>query len=136
MAGAAGHRSTRPIAGDRAVHQPGIDRGQGGVAEFHPFHHPGTETLHQYVGFKNALSERVATDFGPQIEREQLLAPVQRIEIGVATGEGTDGVARGWLDLRDLGALRLQQLGAVAAGQKPGEIENPYALEQHRLLGY
>jgi hypothetical protein len=30
----------------------------------------------------------------------------------------------------------LQQLRAVAAGQQPGEIENPDAVEQHRLLGY
>jgi hypothetical protein len=27
-------------------------------------------------------------------------------------------------------------LRAVAAGQQPGEVENPDAVEQHRLLGY
>jgi hypothetical protein len=95
VAGAAGHGSTRAVAGNRAVDERWIEIRQGGVTELHALHHSGTETLNQDVCLQNALSERVAAAVGAQVEREQLLAAVERIEIGIAGRERTDGVAGG-----------------------------------------
>ena len=135
MTGAARHRAARAVARDGAIDERRIDGRQRGIPEFDPVEDAGPKALHKDVRIDDSPPERLLPALGPEIEGQELLAAVQGIEIRLAARQRADGIA-GWrLNLGDVRALRLEQLGAVCAREQAGKIEDADAGKQHALLG-
>jgi hypothetical protein len=114
VAGAVAQRAVLPVAGDRAVDEPGVDLPQRLVAGAEPVHHARAEGLEQHVGVADEPQEHVAPLLGLQVDADRALVAVEREEQrrgGGAVGalverrRPADVVAHpGVLDLDDVGA--------------------------------
>ena len=77
-------RAARAVAGDAAIDQGRIDYRQRRIPQLQAFHDTGAEALDQDVGVDDAPTQRLATGVGAQVESQQLLVAVQRVEVGLA----------------------------------------------------
>jgi len=68
---------------------------------------------------------------GPQVDRQDLLAAMQGVEIHLAAGQPSNGVTGRRLELGHLRTLRLEQLGAVRAREQTGKIDDTDAGKRH-----
>jgi hypothetical protein len=108
-----------PIAGDRAIDQPGIERRERGIIQPEAGHHAGAEILDHDVEAGHHLLDEVADRRGLEVAGQRLLAGVEVAEIGaVPIAQGRAGahlIALERLDLDHLGA----QIGQHARGKGP-----------------
>src|SRR5262249_37842618 len=121
-------------AGDRAIHEPRIERAKGIIAEPETLHRAGPEVLQHDVRLADQLSQDVLAFRSFHVEGEALLAPVHGHEVGrLATDERRPParvVALGrLLDLDDLGPHVTEEHGAEWAGEDPREVDDTHAGE-------
>ena len=76
------------VAGDRAVDQPWIQRGDRLEAETEPGEAPRPEVLDQHVGRRDQAAEHGGAGVGLQVEGDALLAAVQAEEEGAPAVAG------------------------------------------------
>ena len=127
VARAAAIGTFRAEAGDRAIDQPGIVRGQRLVAEAKPVHRAGAEILDDDIGGARQPARRRLPVLGLQVERDALLVAVHRTERAVVVGlaphpERIAAIRR--LDLDDLGAQIGQQHAGEWTADVAGEFED------------
>jgi hypothetical protein len=113
------------IAGDTAIHQPGMFAAQRGIVQADLLHRPDLEILDQHVGGSDQLpGERLSTRV-LEVERQAALVAVDAEIVGALTVQpGRSPLARivaadGMLDLDHVGSQICKQHGAVWASQNP-----------------
>ena len=127
-------RAVLAEAGDRAVDQLRVGRGQRLRRETQPLHHAGAEILDQHVGGRRQLQQDAPARPGPQIEGEAPLVAVEGAEmraIGPASPAAEHVAAVGLLDLDDLGPEIGEHLPAQRPGDHRRELDDADAI-QHR----
>ena len=120
--------------------QPDIDdarvaRPHGVGTETEPVHGLRADRVDEDVGRVHQPPERLAGLLMLEVEADAALVAVADQEegrhAGIAPRPGlARGVARGRLDLDDIGAHVAQQHGAVGAEQHGGEVEDPDAFHR------
>ena len=129
-------------ARDRRHHQPRMLALELLPAVAEPLHHARTEVLDEHVGALEQPLEHAAVGRGVEIEREALLAAVERDEVGGRVAdEGADPArvvaAAGRLDLDHARTQIGEHLGAERTGEHARQIddEDPgeRARGRHRL---
>src|SRR5207302_1111814 len=127
-------------AGDGAVDQPRVDRGQRVVAEAELVHHARPEVFPDHVrGLHEALHDLEGVGL-PEIERDAALVAVHREEAGrhlplrpLALEELVPRlVAVARLDLDHVRAEQRELVRAVRTGEVAREVEDPDAGEGFR----
>src|SRR4030095_837325 len=125
-------------AGDAAVDQARVDRGERLVAEPEPVHDPAAEILPDHVRVGHQPLDDLDRFHASQIERERPLVAVHGEERGRHLALGPRAVGGGdaclvallRLDLDDVGAQESQLVGPVGTGEIAGEVEDPDARER------
>src|SRR5581483_674271 len=129
------------VAGDRAVDQAGVDRRRGGVAEPELREAAGPEVLDQHVSRRDQAAQRLGAVRRLEIDRDALLAAVQREEEAALAADERRPRARvvavlGLLDLQHLGAPVAELHRAERTGDDPRQIDDLHAVEwQHCARG-
>ena len=113
---------------------------QGFPAVAETLHRAGPEVLDQHVGPREQTLEERAIGGQLEIEREALLAAVQRQEIrGAILDEGPDaarvGADLGPLDLHDARAEIGEQHRAVRTREHPRQIDDERACQRSGVVG-
>ena len=116
------------VAAERAIDEAGIDAAEGRVIGVEPLHGAGLEALYQHVGAAGQLVQNPLAGGAAQVQSQALLAAVQ---IG-AGGRPAPLTRLRRFDLQHLGAHAGQHHGAEAAGGRPGDFKNRYALQRVR----
>src|SRR5687767_3941135 len=134
VAGTLRSRTVLSVAADRAIHQPGVDRGDLLIAEPERRQAAGAKVLHQHIRRLNQPLEDVATRSGLQVERDTLLASVDGAEIRARSLDQWWPRPRfvavpGLLDLQDLGSHVAEQHGAERTGENACQIDDADALQ-------
>ena len=122
-----------PVARDRAEHDAGVHRQAGLVAHASLVEAPGTHGLDHRVGAPHQLEEHLAPLLGAQVERDRALPPAdvqvhQRGALDDGPGHLPDVVARGRLDLHDVGA-EVGERGGDGAGPEHRALDDADAPE-------
>jgi hypothetical protein len=135
VAGVLRPRAALPVAGDRAVHQGGVDLPERIPAEAQAVHDAGPELLDQNLGLGDERQEPRDLLRVLEVERQAALAAVEQREaqaLAVQPGRvAAHAVAlAGALDLDHLGAGLGQQQGGQGPGQQGREVEHAQALER------
>ena len=140
VAGAVAVGAVLPVAGDRAVDEPGVLLAQPLVADAEAVHHAGAEALHQHVGLAHEPQQHLAPLLALEVEADRALVAVEREEqrgagalLGalVARRRPAHVVAEPRvLDLEHVGAEVGEQARAEAARQQPREVEHADAVER------
>jgi len=102
------------IAADRAIDEAGIDRAKRLVVDPQPRGHAGAVALDHHIGALGQPEEGGAVGLSLEVQDDALLAAVHRRE--KAGEHGARGIARGTLDLDDLGTHLGQLLRGVRTG--------------------
>ena len=124
-----------PVAGDRAVDEPGVLLAQALVADAEPVEHAGAERLEQHVVHAHEPQQHLPSRLRLEVEPDRALAAVEREEQRrggarlhalVPGRRPADVVAEPRvLDLEHVGAVVGEQQRAVAAGQQPRQVQHP-----------
>src|SRR6185437_180551 len=125
-------------AGDPAVDEARVDRGERLVAEPEAVHHPAPEVLPHHVGAGHQALDDLDRLPAAQVEGDRALVAVHgeerggHLPLGPRAVGGRDArlVALVGLDLDDVGAQEGQLVGAVGAGEVAGEVEDADAGER------
>src|SRR5262249_41598368 len=130
-----------PIAGDRAVDDPGIDPGDRLVVEAEPRHHAWAELLDQHVRARDQRIEPRPFDRILEVERDALLAAIEPREACALAAPFRPMrahllAAPGRLDLHHLGAGFGEQKRGQRPRQQGREVEHEQALERSHALSY
>ncbi len=142
IAGTICERRRAPVARDRAMNEPRVARAQAFIGEAKRLEAGGAEVLDEYVGLAGKLRQNGAPALSLEIDRDALLAAIDRQVIG---GNSLDrgrhpgpGIvaAVGVLDLPDLGAEIRKRHGAPRPGEDPRKVQHLDAVERrcHRYL--
>ena len=141
VAGAVLARPRAPEGRDRAVHEPGVQRGERVVAEPERFHGAGPEILDEDVGARDEALEGLDALGLLEIERDVALVAVDDEEgrgLPVLVGRPRARLvaAPGVLHLDDVGAEVGEEHGAEGTGQDTGAIDDTDAFEGQGRLGH
>ena len=127
------------VAGDRAVHDPGVDLAHPLVAHAEAVEDAGAEGLEHHVVLAHQAQQHLAPLLALEVDADRALVAVQREEergLGAVLGalhvgrRPADVVAHaGVLHLQHLRPEVREQQRAEAAGQQAGEVEHADALE-------
>src|SRR6058998_3525744 len=122
-------------ARDRAVHEARIEAAQCLEAHAEPFHRAGAEVLDDDVALAREAPQNVQALAGLEVERDALLAAVDRHEVrGLARHKRRPFprvvALAPLLDLDDLGAHVGQHHRAERSSEDACEIEHPDAVER------
>ena len=120
VAGAGAVAVVPPVAGDRAVDQARVGRGEGGVVHAEAAGHARRERLHDHVRPGGELHEGVPPRRPAQVERAAALAPLPDHVARLAA----EGVAAGGLDAGHGRTVVGQQHGRHRTGDPPREVEH------------
>src|SRR5262249_5225391 len=120
-------RPRLPKAGGRRVDQTGIFYLQSLVAEAQPFERTGPEVLNQHVGAADHAPQQGTVGVALEVERDALLAAVERHEISRLLPEERREAARvvapvGVLNLDDARAEFGEQHRAVRPGEDARQV--------------
>jgi hypothetical protein len=130
VAGAGGVGTVLPEAGDRAVDDARVLRGDGGVVEAEPGEAADLEVLDHDIGRGGEAARGGEVLRVAEVEGDRALAAVGRVEVGgrAILGEGRAPaaglVALGRLDLDDVGTEIGERLADPRAGEHAGELEH------------
>ena len=138
-------RPRLPEAGDRAVHDVGLDAADGLVVAAEPAHHAGHEVLDEDIDALGQLEHEVAASRIREIDADALLPGVHAREVRalivpprldlVRAAAHLVALAR-TLHLDDARAEIGEQPRAVRAGEDAGEIEDDQAVERQISGGH
>ena len=127
-------------AGEGAVDDAGVDRGDGLVVDAEAVHDARAEALKDDIGATDELVKDLAGGLVLQVEGDGALAAAEGVvgggafrSLGVGGRAGAElgGDAGNGLDEGDIGAEVGEEHGAVGAGREAGEIEDFDAFESH-----
>jgi hypothetical protein len=135
LAGPPRVRAGFPVAGDRHVHQPRVDRPQRRVVDAQARRHARTVVLQEHVGAAGQLEEDLVSLGGLEVQRDAALVAVERQERGVDAVAG--GAAGGGVPLPLAGdRLHLDHVGAQVAQahrrERPGHRDRQV---EHAVAG-
>ena len=112
----------------------GIASPDRGVAESEPVENAGPEVLEHDVGCGGEFGDEIAAGFESQVDGDAPLPAVLLREVRGQPADprlrGASEVALGRLDLDHVGAEVGERLAARRAGQHPGQVEHPDAVER------
>ena len=129
---------------DGADHQPRVQLPEGRRRAPEPGHHARAEVLPDDIRHPAQVVEHVAALGGLEIQRDALLVPVDRQEVGAVAVGAQEGRPHGphgvtsprVLDLDDLGPEIGEQHRAIRTGEHPRQVEHSDAVEKpHRARG-
>jgi hypothetical protein len=135
-----GVRAGVPIAGERAVDDPGVVLTEAFVVDPQSLGNAGAKPLYEHVTVGDESVKRLATRVGFQIDRNASLAPVHRIEqradppLGVRRHRPCVITPVRVLDFDDLGSAVGEQLGRIRTRKQARQIEYPDAIESHDTI--
>jgi hypothetical protein len=117
------------VAGDRAIDQARVGRGQRGIAEAKAVHDAGPELLDQHVGGADQRHQARCRALRLEVERDAALAAIEQGKAGARRAEpglvATQLVAvSGPLDLDHLGAGLGQDQAGERSGQQRAEVND------------
>jgi hypothetical protein len=114
-------RTVLPEAGQCAIDEPRIERGQFRIARADAVRDTGAEALHEHVRGLHQRMERGSALCRLEVERD----------VGLAAGEFGDDAARPAAAYHDhFGAEVGEQHGAIGARREPREVHDPDAGER------
>ena len=119
-------RTCRSERGDRAVHEPRIDRGQPRVPETEAIGDAGPHVLEEHVGARDELFDDREPLGRLEVQGDRSLATVPRVE----AGQLAKRFALERLDLDDRRAEVGEHHAGVRAGDVAGAVDDPNALER------
>ncbi len=126
------------VAGDRAVHQPGIELGQLFVAQAQLFRTADLEVLDHHVAARGQLAGQLQARFALQVQRDRALVAVGAVEVrGIARADAQAPVAGviaagRVFDLDDVGAEVGQRHRAHRPRQHARQVQYPHAGQRQR----
>ena len=121
--------------GDGAEHQPGVAGRQLLIRQPVTGHDAGSVVLQQHVGPVGQRGHQLGGTLGLEVDTDVALARVHVAErdpdaVGVHRRDRPGEVARGGLDLDDVGPQVGQHPSAYRSGENPGEVHHPDAVER------